>query len=187
VCVYVAAGSAVFIHQLSKRRSQVCLHTNDIIWQMGGTHYWAQSLQVVHMWYMVVQGSSWNEQLNSSSFLVGPAQAPLWAQLKLRGGPNSSSLVGPAQAPWWAQLKLPCGPSSSSLVGPAQAPWWAQLKLPGGPSSSSSGPSSFQNRFVWCTVYGVSNSLCVERVIPSDIFFSWYPCSHIWKQVLLVQ
>jgi len=67
------------------------------------------------------------------------------------------------------QLKLPGGPSSSSLVG-----------LPGG-------PSSFQNRFVWCTVYGVSNSLCVERVIPSDIFFSWYPCSHIWKQVLLVQ
>jgi len=96
---------------------------------MGGTHYWAQSLQVVHMWYMVVQGSSWNEQLNSSSFLVGPVQAPLWAQLKLRGGPNSSSLVGPAQAPWWAQLKLPGGPSSSSLVGPAQAPWWAQLKL----------------------------------------------------------
>lgn len=28
-----------------------------------------------HMWYMVVQDSSWNEQLNSSSSLVGPAHS----------------------------------------------------------------------------------------------------------------
>lgn len=81
-----------------------------------------------HMWYMVVQDSSWNEQLNSSS-----------------------SLVGLAQAPWWAQLI----PEQVCMV-----------------------------YSVWC----VQQPLCGE-VIPSgcDIFFSWYPCSHIWKQVLLVQ
>lgn len=120
VCIYVAAGSAVFIHQLSKRRSQVCLPTNDIIWQMG-IHYWAQSLQVVHLsGTTLVQDSSWNEQLNSSSSLVGPAQAPRWVQLI---------------------------PEQICMV-----------------------------YSVWC----VQQPLCGE-VIPSgcDIFFSWYPCSHM--------
>ena len=67
------------------------------------------------MWYMVVQDSSWNEQVNSSSSLVGPAQAPWWAQLKLQWAQLIPEQICMVYSVWCVQQPL-CGEVYSKWV-----------------------------------------------------------------------